>query len=84
MLRHGVAYRFDENDTGGGVPKGLLKAKAGLVFNTSNTNEDRENNLFKDPLETLWKNCILGYCGVNNYYRKMFRIIADSTYEQRS
>jgi len=83
VLRPGVAYEFDEDDNGAGVPKGLLKAKAALVFNTSNTPEVRELEVFGDPLETIWKNCIFGFCGVKNFYRKVFRIIADSTIEQR-
>jgi len=32
VLRPGVAYRFLEGDRGEGVPVGLLKAKAALVF----------------------------------------------------
>lgn len=83
VLRPGIAYEFDESDNGAGVPKGLLKATAALVFNTSNTPEVREMELFGDPLETIWKNCIFDFCGVKNLYRKMFRIIADSTVEQR-
>ena len=83
VLRQGVAYAFDENDNGAGVPQGLLKAKASLVFNTSNTPEKRELEVFGDPLDTIWKNCILDFCGIKNYYRKMFSVIADSTLEQR-
>jgi hypothetical protein len=53
----------------------LLKAKTGLVFNTSNTNADSENKIFGDPLETIWKNCIFDFCGVKQFDRKIFRII---------
>lgn len=84
VLRQGTAYAFDENDAGAGVPEGLLKAKMAIVFNTSNTPEERELKVFGDPLETLWKYCIFHFCGVDNFYRKMFRVIADSTMEQRS
>jgi hypothetical protein len=38
---------------GSGVPTGLLKARAGIVLNTSNTSEKRENDVFGDPLEDL-------------------------------
>ena len=41
VMRPGVAYEFLEGGSGKGVPNGLLKAKAALVFNTSNTPEDR-------------------------------------------
>jgi len=37
VIRPGIAYEFLEGDTGEGIPKGLLKARAVLVFNTSNT-----------------------------------------------
>ena len=83
VFRPGVAYEFEEGDNGEGVPKGLLKAKAALVFNTSNTKEERENNLFKDPLETVWKNCIFDLCGVKQFDRKVFSVIVNSDFKQR-
>lgn len=52
VIRPGVAYEFREGDLGEGVPVGLLKAKAALVFNTSNTLPDREQEAFGDPLYT--------------------------------
>ena len=83
VIRPGVAYEFLEGDSGEGVPAGLLKAKAALVFNTSNTSEKRENEIFGDPLQLLWKNCIFDLCGVPAFYRKMYRIIVTSTLEER-
>ena len=83
VLWHHVAYEFDEGDSGGGVPKGLLVAKSALVFNTSNTPEKRENEVFGDPLESIWKNCIFDFCGIKNFYRNMFRVIEDSTSKER-
>jgi len=61
----------------------LLKAKAAIVFNTSNTAVDREQNVFGDPLETIWRNCIFGLCGVTNFYRRTFGIVVTSTEAQR-
>jgi putative NADPH-quinone reductase len=55
ILRPGVAYRFAETDSGEGIPEGLLAARAALVFNTSNTPALREQEIFGDPLERLWK-----------------------------
>ncbi len=83
VIRPGVAYEFLENDNGEGIPSGLLKAKTAIVFNTSNTETQREIHVFGDPLETIWKNCIFGLCGVNRFYRKMFNIIVGSSQEQR-
>ncbi len=83
IIRPGVAYEFLEDDTGEGIPKGLLMAEKALVFNTSNTETERENRLFGDPLETIWKNCIFDLCGVQDFSRKMFNIVVVSSEEQR-
>lgn len=83
IIRPGIAYEFHDSDNGEGIPIGLLKAKTGLVFNTSNTNADRENTFFGDPLETIWKNCIFDFCGVKQFERKIFRIIVTSDLDQR-
>jgi putative NADPH-quinone reductase len=83
VFRPGVAYEFQEGDSGEGTPIGLLKAKCAIVFNTSNTKEDREKQVFHDPLETIWKNCIFDLCGVKVFYRKMFSVVVTSNMEQR-
>ena len=83
VLRCGIAFEFVECDSGEGIPKGLLKAKAAIVFNTSNTESKREMEVFGDPLETIWKNCIFGFCGVSNFHRRNFNIIVTSTEIQR-
>lgn len=83
VIRPNVAYEFREGDSGEGIPNGLLKARAALVFNTSNTETKREKEVFGDPLETIWKNCIFGLCGVTNFHRRMFNIIVISTEAQR-
>jgi NAD(P)H dehydrogenase (quinone) len=83
VLRPGVAYQFLDGDSGEGIPIGLLKAKVALVFNTSNTSAEREVKVFGDPLERLWKACILEFCGVKTFDRRMYRIVIISTEEQR-
>ena len=83
VIRPGVAYEFLEEDAGEGVPKGLLKARSAIVFNTSNTETQREKKVFGDPLENLWKNCIFSLCGIDEFYRKMFNIVITSSEEQR-
>ncbi|MGD9611632.1 MAG: NAD(P)H-dependent oxidoreductase [Kiritimatiellia bacterium] len=84
VVRPGVAYEFREGDTGEGVPRGLLKARTAVVFNTSNTAAERERTVFGDPLETLWRNCIFGLCGVAEFHRRTFGVVATSTVAQRS
>jgi len=83
VIRPGLAYQFIEGDQGEGIPLGLLKAQAALVFNTSNTSAEREAQVFGDPLETLWKNCVFGLCGVETVYREMFSVVVTSTLAQR-
>ena len=83
VIRPGVAYRFLEGDTGEGVPVGLLNAKAALVFNTGNTPLQREREVFGDPLENLWKNCIFAFCGVPEFHRSYFTVVVTSTEEER-
>jgi NAD(P)H dehydrogenase (quinone) len=83
VFRAGTAYQFLDGDDGQGIPVGLLKAKTAMVFNTANTPADRETAVFGDPLETLWKNCIFGLCGVNVFFRNMFAVMITSSAEQR-
>ena len=83
VIRVGVAYKFAEGDSGEGVPIGLLKAQMALVFTTSDTPRERERAVFGDPLETIWKNCIFKFCGVEKFYRKNYEVIVTSTPEQR-
>ncbi|MGA2176138.1 MAG: NAD(P)H-dependent oxidoreductase [Verrucomicrobiota bacterium] len=84
VLRPEVAYRFVANDQGEGVPLGLLKAKAAVVFNTANTPDDREREIFGDPLQTLWKKCVFDLCGVKNVRRRTFSVVITSTPAQRA
>ena len=83
VIRPGVAYEFLDGDQGEGIPIGLLKARVACVFNTSNTMPEREARVFGDPLETLWKNCVFGLCGVGIFYRETFSVVVTSTPEQR-
>ncbi len=83
VIRPGLAYEFLEGDSGAGVPHGLLRAKAALVYNTSNTESQREKDVFGDPLQTIWENCIFGLCGVDNFHRRMFESMVTSSEDQR-
>jgi len=83
VLRPGVAYEFEEGDSGEGIPIGLLRAHTALVFNTANTSQARERTVFGDPLEALWKTCIFELCGVTAFERRMYTIVITSTLEQR-
>jgi NAD(P)H dehydrogenase (quinone) len=79
VFRQGVVYEFGPQ----GVI-GKLKGKQAIVFTTSNTPREDELRLFGDPLENLWKTCVFGFCGVENFYRRNFESIVMSTPEQRA
>jgi NAD(P)H dehydrogenase (quinone) len=83
VIRPGVAYEFLEGDKGEGVPRGLLKARCAVIFNTSNTEAGRERTVFEDPLEAIWKNCVFGLCGVPTIHRRMFNIVVTSSEAER-
>jgi NAD(P)H dehydrogenase (quinone) len=83
VIRPNVAYKFLEGDNGEGVPIGLLKARSVIIFNTANTPEPREREVFGDPLQLIWKNCIFELCGVPDFHREMFRVVITSTEEMR-
>ncbi len=79
VLRQGVAYQFGP----GGVER-LLAGKRAEVLTTSNTPRDEELRLYGDPLENLWKVCVFGLCGVDDFHRRNFEPIILSTHEQRA
>jgi len=83
VIRPPYAYDFPEGDSGGGLPTKVLKTKIGIVFNTSNTEEQRENDYFGDPLQNIWEKCVFGFLGIEKTHRRMFRIIAESSPEER-
>jgi NAD(P)H dehydrogenase (quinone) len=78
VFRQGVVYEFGPQ----GVV-GHLKGKKAVVFSTSNTPRDDELRLFGDPLENLWKTCVFGFCGLDDFFRRNFESIIMSTPEQR-
>ncbi len=75
----GVAYEFSAD----GQVIEHLAGKRAVVFTTSNTPPDLEMQLFGDPLENLWKNCVLGFCGIKHFFRRNFGPIITSTFEER-
>lgn len=83
VMRPGVAIEFVETESGEGIPKGLLKARNAIVFNTSNTDPEMDKTLFGEPLEKIWKNCIFNFCGVEQVQRKVFTPVITSAKEQR-
>jgi len=84
VFRLGTAYRYPEGVGYDGVPQGLLRARHALVFNTSNTPQAREREVFGDPLEQLWRTSVFGLCGVTSVLRLVAGPMAGSTAAQRA
>jgi NAD(P)H dehydrogenase (quinone) len=78
VFRQGVVYQF-----GPGGVETLLTGKRAVVLTTSNTPREDELRLYGDPLENLWKNCVFGMCGVEDFLRRNFESIVMSTPQQR-
>ncbi|MEI8344622.1 MAG: NAD(P)H-dependent oxidoreductase [Candidatus Omnitrophota bacterium] len=83
VIRQGLGYRFETNDKGEGVPVGLFKNKSAVVLTTSNTPEEREREVFGNPLENFWKTCVFGFCGVERFYYQNFGVVVVSSTQQR-
>lgn len=83
VIRPGTAYLCEGKPGEVGEVIGLLAGKFGVVFTTGDTDTERETSYFMDPLETLWKNCIFGFCGVEKFTRRHFNIILTSSAAQR-
>ena len=84
VLRPGRAYNFVPDGKGDAKPVGLLKARVAMVFNTANTPQEKEEELFGDPLEVHWRKVVFGLCGVTNVYRRNFSSVIVSKPEQRA
>lgn len=80
ILLPGVAYDFELNDKGDHSLIGLLKAKDGLILNTSNL----PNNMENDVLDLIWKNNVLNICGINDVKRINFGMVNKSDDSQRT
>jgi NAD(P)H dehydrogenase (quinone) len=84
VFRLGTAYGYPPGVGFEGLPVGLLQARHALVFNTANTPPTREQEVFGDPLETLWRTSVFALCGVHNVQRRMFSPVASSSAAQRA
>ncbi len=84
VFRLGTAYGYPPGVPPEGVPAGLLPARQALVFNTSNTPPEREQEVFGDPLELLWKRCVFPLCGVHDVVRRMCGPMSGSSEADRA
>lgn len=79
-----AAYSFPKGEDDGDAPAGLLQGKRALVLNTSNTTLQREMEAFGDPLDRIWRDCLLRYCGFEAVQRRVFRVLATSSPAERA
>lgn len=84
VFRPPYAYDYEISASGSTEIAQKLVGKIGIVFNTSNTEEVRENEYFHDPLEHEWLKCVFGFCGIERCSRRMFRVVAESGAEERA
>jgi putative NADPH-quinone reductase len=82
VLRYGVAYTFREQD-GEEVVIGLLKGRTALVVNTCMTTEAMDSTHYHDPLDGLWRNSVLGFCGVEDIRRLNLRMVQAISQDER-
>ena len=48
-----------------------------------NTPAKREQEVFGDPLEALWRRCVFELCGIATFHRRTFSVVVTSTSAQR-
>jgi NAD(P)H dehydrogenase (quinone) len=77
----GVAYRLPDAT---GRPAPLAPIQNLFVINTSDTTDEREETLYKDPLASIWGRCVASYLGDPQVTRRVLRPVTDSSPEQRS
>jgi NAD(P)H dehydrogenase (quinone) len=83
VLRPGRAYRFVPDGQGGARPEGLLPLQGALVLTTANTPQDKEDQLYGDPLQAHWVRVVFGMCSVPRVHRRSFSSVITSTPEMR-
>jgi putative NADPH-quinone reductase len=83
VQRTKIIFQFLEGDEGEGIPVGMLRATVAIALNASNTPEAREKVAFGDPLEALWKRCILPFCGVAKVDHRMFGVVVTNSEAER-
>lgn len=77
----GVAYRLVN---AAGHPEPLAPIADLFVINTSDTTDERERDLYGDPLDSIWGRCVSPYLGHPRFTRRVLRPVAGAGDEQRA
>ena len=83
VIKNGIAFTFKEDEDGNEKRVRLVRAHRALVINTANSSIEKEKEILGNALELLWQKSVFSFLKVKDFHRKVFRIIADSTYEER-
>jgi len=78
-----AAFTFAKGVDGGDEAIGLLQMRGALILNTGNTPAERERDHFGDPLDQIWRRCVLEFCGVKQVSRALFGVVATSSPDDR-
>jgi NAD(P)H dehydrogenase (quinone) len=84
VLRPEVAYRFVAKATRAKACRWVCSRRRRRLFSTPPTRRTTRAEIFGDPLETLWKNCVFDLCGVRKVHRRTFAVVVTSTPQQRA
>jgi NAD(P)H dehydrogenase (quinone) len=79
----GVAYELPD---AAAEPVGLLRLRGAVILNTGDTPLTREHEVFGDPLDAIWRRCVLNFCNVTPppVHRRLFGPLAGSTEQTRT
>jgi putative NADPH-quinone reductase len=83
VIKNGIAFTFVQDEEGNEKRIKLVKLKTAVVINTANSSEKREESL-GFPLQNLWQKSIFRFLKVNDFHRKTFAIVSESTLEERT
>jgi len=65
------------------ITDGLLTSMTAIALVTSDVPLERELRVFKNPLETIWKNCIFGFSEVKDSTFKLITSVFHSSQDER-
>ena len=83
VIKNGIAFTFREQEDGSEKRVRLVKMTKALVINTANSSAAREESMGM-PLQNLWQKSVFRFLKVDDFHRKVFRIVSESTYEERT
>ncbi len=83
VIKNGIAFTFREDENGNEKRIRLVKLKKAVVINTANSSIEKEKETLGNAIENLWQKSVFAFLKVKDFNRKTFRIIANSTLDER-